>query len=395
MSENVIVPVVFANVTVTALTVLLKVKPPVFVTNIVPISVPTMPLTVTAPLVFIVRWESALSAVPLTAARDIGVPALLPTVNVTLSDIVTAPMVIWPVEVSPTRDVPVTATGTAPRLMTPIPEALTRPKRFIALCVIAVRPPVKVNESVALLVPSVNDPVFKNVVVPAMVLSAPSNDTAYAAVPAFTVIPVVKVTSPAKVIASAVQSVIINVFPDTASKKSTPAESVILIVSMSVPMASATVTAPPVFIVRLQLPEPPEPVTLSSSIAAAVPPLAPTVSVTPALSVESPRLIVPVAEPPTVASAVTATSVLKSPSVIVEVPEFDAIVPAIFISLWAVAVIAPPVAVKVSEDPLPRVNAPVLLNVAAATLLAPPVIDKLYASVPIFAVNAPVRIKLP
>ena len=60
------------KVIVAALTVPENVVPPDRVTVTVPMSVPTAPLTVTAPVVFIVRLDAPLRAVPVTEPKEIG-----------------------------------------------------------------------------------------------------------------------------------------------------------------------------------------------------------------------------------------------------------------------------------------------------------------------------------
>ena len=91
---KVIVPVVLVNATVAAFTVLLNVVPPEFVIVRVPMSVPTAPETVTAPVVLIVKLEAEPLATPETVVMLIGVTAPAPTVSVFASEIVIAPKVI-------------------------------------------------------------------------------------------------------------------------------------------------------------------------------------------------------------------------------------------------------------------------------------------------------------
>ena len=172
-----IVPEVSVSVTVAASTVLPKVVPPDWVISTVPISVPTAPLTVTAPVVLMVRLEDTPPAVPVTAARLIGVAAPVPTVSVVLSAIVAVPMVIWPVEVPPTVELPPTATPVpaSPRVMTPVPAAVTLPLRLMLEGAVATTPPVKFR--VSPLLPRVTVPVLAKVVAPAMVLLAPVMET--------------------------------------------------------------------------------------------------------------------------------------------------------------------------------------------------------------------------
>jgi len=138
--EKVMVPVVLVNVTVAASTVLENVVPPDLVTVTVPISVPTAPLTVTAPVVLIVKLETEFNAVPVTEDKEIGVSAPAPTVNVLLSDKVAAPIVICPVDAPPIVESPVIET--VPKVITPVPAALTVPLIVLELGAVAITPPV-------------------------------------------------------------------------------------------------------------------------------------------------------------------------------------------------------------------------------------------------------------
>ena len=110
----------------------------------VPISVPTAPLTVAAPVVFIVRLDTPLRAVPETEPKEIGVIAPAPTVNVTSFDKVALPKVICPVDVPPTVEFPETVTAVVPKLITPVPAAVIVPLIVFELGDIAVTPPVNV-----------------------------------------------------------------------------------------------------------------------------------------------------------------------------------------------------------------------------------------------------------
>ncbi len=133
-------------VILTAFKVLPKVVPPlsVMVTAFkgLPLE-PTAPVTPIVPVLFKVRF--AVWTVPdsATEAIVIGVAAPAPTVKVSVSVIVVAPKVIWPVEVPPITDDTVDpVTLTAPKLMTPVPEAVTVPCTVVVLAVL-VKPPVK------------------------------------------------------------------------------------------------------------------------------------------------------------------------------------------------------------------------------------------------------------
>ena len=73
----------------------------------------------------------------------------------------------------PIVDVPpiVTAVLLSPRVITPVPAAVTVPFRVIALGAVAVTPPVKLMVSLPL--PRAKVPVLANVVAPAIVLVVP------------------------------------------------------------------------------------------------------------------------------------------------------------------------------------------------------------------------------
>ncbi len=140
-------------------------------------SVPTAPLTVTAPVVLIVRLDAAPRAVPVTELRLIGVALPAPTVSVAPSASVAAPSVICPVEAPPIVELPPTATPVlpSPSVITPVPAAVTLPFTLMAEGAVATTPPVKAVASPPL--PSVTEPVLLNVVVPAIVLLEPVSAT--------------------------------------------------------------------------------------------------------------------------------------------------------------------------------------------------------------------------
>ena len=170
---KVILPVVLVRARVPTLTAPLKVAPPELVSvNTFKGWLPPMaPLTDTAPVVFNVKSVVVPPlVVALTVLKLIALAMPVPIVKVVLLAIVVAPKVIAPVEVPPTFAVSVVVTG-APRLMTPVPAAVTVPAKLIAEGAVAITPPVK-----ALVIedelPKVNVPVFKKVVVPAIVLPA-------------------------------------------------------------------------------------------------------------------------------------------------------------------------------------------------------------------------------
>ena len=93
----------------------------------------------------------------------------------------------------------------------------------------------------------------------------------------------------------------------------------------------------------------------------------PKMRVTSSAKVTAPKLIAPVALPPTVVFANTLTGVVPKLMTLVELSA--AIVPAKYLVLGAVAV-RPPVKVKVPVPPLaPKVNVPVFLKVTALVIV--------------------------
>ena len=149
----------------------LKVVPPELVMVRVPILVPTAPPMATSPVVLIVRFALPLTG-PVTVVSVIGVAAPAPTVRLLFRLI--APVVIWPVDAPPMIDVPpmLTAVPLSPKVITPVPAAVTIPFTVIALGAVATTPPVKLMVS-ALSLPKAKVPVLAKVVVPAIVLDAP------------------------------------------------------------------------------------------------------------------------------------------------------------------------------------------------------------------------------
>ena len=94
-----IVPVVLLRVTVVAATVLEKVVPPELVMVRVPISVPTAPLTETAPAELMVRLDDVPLGVPETLDKFTAPAPELVSVRLALSARVRAPKVMVPVPV--------------------------------------------------------------------------------------------------------------------------------------------------------------------------------------------------------------------------------------------------------------------------------------------------------
>ena len=98
-------------VTVLAVTVLWKATPPDWVMMMVPMSVPTAPVTVTAPVVLRVRLLTAPAAVPVIDPRLMVFAIPVPIVRANPSAKVAVPKVMAPVEVPPTAVFPPTVTG--------------------------------------------------------------------------------------------------------------------------------------------------------------------------------------------------------------------------------------------------------------------------------------------
>ena len=97
---------------------------------------PTAP-TEAVLVVLIVKF--GVPAEPLTVPKEIGVAAPAPTVNVVPAAKVAFPKVICPVDVPPIVEVPVIET--VPKLITPVPAALTVPLIVLELGDVAVGEP--------------------------------------------------------------------------------------------------------------------------------------------------------------------------------------------------------------------------------------------------------------
>ena len=161
-------------VTVLAVTVLWKAIPPDWVMVIVPMSVPTAPAAVTAPVVLRVRSLTAPAAVPVIDPRLMVFAIPVPIVRVTPLAKVALPKVIAPVAAPPTVALADTDTGVllSPKVMVEAPtEAATVPPMVTAEGAVATTP----LENVVLprAAPIVTAPVLLKVVVPAIVLLAP------------------------------------------------------------------------------------------------------------------------------------------------------------------------------------------------------------------------------
>ena len=132
-----------------------------------PISVPTTPFRLTAPVVLIVRLLTAPPAVPVTEPKVTLLATPVPIVSVTLSARTALPNVMAPVDVPPTVVVPPTVTEVVPRLITPVPADVTVPLIDLLEGAVAVTPPVKARVSPPS--PKVSVPVLLKVVAPAIV----------------------------------------------------------------------------------------------------------------------------------------------------------------------------------------------------------------------------------
>ncbi len=363
--ENSMVPVVAVRTKLARLSELdptapLKVVPPELVIVRIPISVPMVLETVTAPVVLIVRFEALPLAVPAIDDKLIVFAIPVPIVRVTPSASVVAPKVMVPVEAPPIDVLELTVTG-APRLITPLPAALTVPPKLIRLGAVAVIPPV--NAVVSPPLPKVTVPVLAKVVAPAMLLLEPLIATLYAAEPAPTVIPVDRVRLPP----------IVTVLPDVALVITREFASIIqldkapVLVIVTVPISvwklSRIVTEPVVLIVILEAEPPAVPLIEARIIGLAMP--VPSVSVTPSSNVVAARVIVPVDPPPNKVFSRTLTGV--TPNLIRPVPSVTEIVPERNLVLGDSAV--KPL-VKVNVPPLaPKVKVPVLLKVTALVIV--------------------------
>ena len=168
MSENSIVPVVAVNIRLViglALepTAPPKVVPPELVMVRVPMSVPMVLLTDTAPVVLIVKLEARPKSVPATELRLItfAIP-VVPKVKVTLSAKVVAPKLMAPVAVPPMVVLAKMLTGVVAKLITLVELfAAIVPDKYFVLGANAVRPFVKLKAPA--LVPKVKVPVLLKV----------------------------------------------------------------------------------------------------------------------------------------------------------------------------------------------------------------------------------------
>ena len=162
-------------VTVAALTVLWKSTPPDCVTNTVPSgAVPTAPVTVTRPVVLIVRFSAApVAALPVIVLAFTIVAPPVPSVRLLPSASVVAPSVIVPVPAFSVA-LSVTETAVVPRFIATL-VVLIAPAMLFGPAV-ATNPPVNVVVSPAASPISVV-PVLANVEAPPIVFVVPVSDT--------------------------------------------------------------------------------------------------------------------------------------------------------------------------------------------------------------------------
>ena len=140
----------------------LKVVPPELVIVRVPISVPIVLLTATAPVVLMVRLEVLPESVPATELRLIALLIPVPKVKVTLSAKVVAPKLMAPVAVPPMVVLAKMLTGVVAKLITLVELfAAIVPDKYFVLGASAVKPLVKVK--VPALAPKVKVPVLLKV----------------------------------------------------------------------------------------------------------------------------------------------------------------------------------------------------------------------------------------
>ena len=126
----------------------LKVVPPELVMVRVPISVPMVLLTATAPVVLIVKLEARPKSVPATELRLIALLMPVPRVKVTLSAKVVAPRLMAPVAVPPMVVVAKMLTGVVAKLITLVELfAAIVPDKYFVLGAVAVKPPANVKVS--------------------------------------------------------------------------------------------------------------------------------------------------------------------------------------------------------------------------------------------------------
>lgn len=121
LKVTVLLAVVLVMVSDATLMAPLKVVPPELVIVTVPISVPMVLETVTAPVVLIIRFEVVPSAVPVIDERLIAFAIPVPIVRVTPSASVVAPKVMAPVEPPPNEVLERTLTAVVPKFKGLVP----------------------------------------------------------------------------------------------------------------------------------------------------------------------------------------------------------------------------------------------------------------------------------
>ena len=226
----------------------LKVVPPELVMVRVPMSLPIVLLTATAPVVLIVKLEARPKSVPATELRLIALLMPVPRVKVTLSAKVVAPRLMAPVAVPPMVVLAKMLTGVVAKLITLVELfAAIVPDKYFVLGANAVRPLVKLK--VPALAPKVKVPVLLKVTALVIVPVLAFRAKLYACAAVFKV---VAVRAPLKAIVPVVLVKVTIVAP-TVPLKVVPPE----LVMMRVPtpdteetLISAPVT-PPVANVRL------------------------------------------------------------------------------------------------------------------------------------------------
>ena len=196
-----------------------KVVPPELVMVRVPISVPMVLLTATAPVVLIVRLEARPKSVPATELRLIALLMPVPKVKVTLLAKVVAPKLMAPVAVPPMVVLAKILTGVVAKLIALVELfAAIVPDKYFVLGANAVRP--FVNVKVPPLAPKVKVPVLLKVTVLVIVPVLAFRARLYAALLVFSV---VAVSAPLKAIVPVVL-VSVTVVAPTVPLKVVPPE---------------------------------------------------------------------------------------------------------------------------------------------------------------------------
>ena len=159
-----------------ASTVPAKFAPPELVSVRLPICVPTAPLTLTTPPELNVRLVVPAPAVPLMVPVLMLRAEPVPSVKCLPLAIVRSANVMAPVDVPPTLAVSVTVVPTPPKSIAPVPAEVIAPAMRLVVGAVATTPPTNAVLSLAWS-PTTSVPVWSKVVVPAMLLFAPSSET--------------------------------------------------------------------------------------------------------------------------------------------------------------------------------------------------------------------------